>query len=40
MTKRSKRPVKAGVKEAIAEYGGKDAYRAALAEQSLTPSTT
>ena len=28
--------VKAGVKEAIAGYGGKDAYRAALAEQSLT----
>ena len=31
-----KAAVKAGVKEAIAEYGGKDAYRAALAEQSLT----
>lgn len=31
-----KAAVKAGVKEAIAAYGGKDAYRAALAEQSLT----
>ena len=31
-----KAAVRAGMKEAIAEYGGKDAYRAALAERSLT----